>query len=234
MGGIEARHIGIILRQIGDDGFAVHPFKEIIALAVRRSRQIEIPGAHAQGPQPLADDGIRSQNVFGGEHRFGLLAVFLHDFEPAYVLFRPCVVQDMRPVHHAGGMKRGGFVGFVRRDDQPAVLPIIQVCGTVAAHAPMPDAVLSVGLFLVFAVPVIAAVHGQNTAAVGLDGPAVGIQPLLAGIKSVLHDPLLLCKKAAVHDRRRLWDSVSAWFTRRRTSGSARWRQREPPRPPCS
>ena len=98
----------------------------------------------------------------------------------------------MRPVHHAGGMQGGLLIRFIRRNNQPAVFPVVEIPGAVAAHAPMPDSVLSVGLFLVFAIPVIYSVHGQNAAAVGLNGLAAGIQPFPAGIKCMLHEKALL------------------------------------------
>ena len=187
MGAVIARHVGVILRQISADGLGVYALKVVIGFAVRGHRQIEIPGAHAQRTQTCTDDGIGAEQSFRCQHGGALGAILAHDFEPANVLPSHPIVDDMGPVHHGRGMQGRGRIAFIGRDHQPFILPVIQVFGGIAAHTPMPDAVLPIGMLLVLAVPVVDAVFIQNRPAMGLNALSCRIQPHLAGTNGCVH-----------------------------------------------
>ena len=186
MGAVIAGHVGVVLGEVGTDGLAVHPLEVVVGLAVLGHRQVEIPGAHAQGPQALAHLGVGAKQIVRGEHRLALGLILVHDLQPADEFLCALVIDDMGPVHAGAGVKRG--IGILRlgRDDDSLVLPVIEVRGAVAAHAPVPDPVFAVGFFLVLAVPVIYAVQDHQAAAMGLDPLAVRVQPDPAGIKRVI------------------------------------------------
>ena len=170
----------------------MHPLEVIIRLAVRGHHQVKVPGAHVQGLEPGAHHGVGPGEGAGGEHGGALTAVLFHDLQPADVFFRGRVVDDVRAVHAGGGMQRGIRLVGLGRDDQAQILPVIQIPGFIHAHAPVPNAVFPVGLFLVLAVPIVFAVLVENGAAVGLNALALGVQPNLAGPDAGIHEMGLL------------------------------------------
>ena len=196
VGAVVAGDVGVVVGEVGADGLRMDPLKIVVGLAVRGHRQVEVPGAHAQGAQALPHLGVGTQNVVRRQHGLRLGLVPVHDFQPADKLFRALVVEDVGPVHAGAGVQGGVGVLWLRGDDKSLVLPVVQVGGGVAPHAPVPNAVFAVGFFLVFPIPIIGAVQVHHRAAVGLDALALGVQPGLAGADGA---------GRCVHERFLLW-----------------------------
>ena len=115
------------------------------------------------------------------------IAALPHNLHPAHVFACSPVVNDVGPIHTSRGMEGGSLVFRLRRDNQAAVLPVVEIGGAVAPHPPVPDAVFTVGLFFILAIPIVQAILIKDGAAVGLNAAPTGIQPGPAGIKSVIH-----------------------------------------------
>ena len=190
VGGVVAGHIGVIIVQIGADGFAVHPFKIVIGFSVRRNDQIKIAGAHAQGLEVLMHHCIRSGETICRQNRGKLTTAGSHDFDPADVLFGGLVENDVGSVH-TGAVIKWGFGIVADGDNHTQILPVVKVGGFIHPDTVVPGFVLTVGVFLVFAVPVVFIVHSDDGTSVGLNAFAIGIQPYLAGIKTIVHGSLL-------------------------------------------
>jgi hypothetical protein len=103
-----------------------------------------------------------------------------HHLHPADILLREPVVNHVRPVHLGLGVERGSGVVLVRRDQKPQVLPVDEVLRAVAAHAPVPEAVLSVGLLLVLPVSAVGPVLAKQRRAVRLNPVSRGVKPHLS------------------------------------------------------
>ena len=97
----------------------------------------------------------------------------------------------MRAVH--AGRRVKGRILIIRagRDDQPFVLPVVKVFGSIGAHAPVPDAVFAICFFLIFPVKIVSAINVDDRPAVSLDPLSFCIEPYLAGMKTVVHFVLL-------------------------------------------
>ena len=184
--GVVARDVGVILGQIGADGLGVHALKVIVCLAVGGNDQIKVARAHIQGAQPLAHDGVGTCQRVGGQHRFILRAVVVHDLEPADEFLGLLVIDDVRTVHQRGGVQGRGGIVLARRNDQPKIFPVVKICRAVATHAPVPYFLLRIGVLLVFTVPVIVAVQVHDRAAVRLNALALGVKPYLTGSDAVI------------------------------------------------
>ena len=181
MSGVVARDVGIILGQVGANGLGVDPLEVVVGLSVGSHHQIEVSRAHVQGAQALSYNGVRTCQSIGCQHRLVLGAVAVHDLEPADELPRLLVVDNMGAVHQRSGVDGGGRILGVRGDDQPQILPVVEVGRLVAPHAPVPDALFGIGEFLVLAVPVVGTLPVHDRAAVCLDALALGVQPDLSG-----------------------------------------------------
>jgi hypothetical protein len=83
-------------------------------------------------------------------------------------------------------MDRGIRVFRVRRNDKSEIFPVIEICGLIASHAPMPDSVIGFCEFLVLSVPVVCAVKVHHGTAVCLDTLALGIKPYLSRANRVI------------------------------------------------
>ncbi len=112
-------HICVIIVQFSADGFRVDVFKVVIRSAIRSEGQIKISGAHAQWEQPGAHNAIGAGEFVGGQNRAGLGAVPVHDFKPADKLACTLVEENMRSVHHSGGVQGRRFIPRIRRDNKP-------------------------------------------------------------------------------------------------------------------
>ena len=155
MRGVIAGHIGVILRQIGDDRLRMYAFKEIIRFSVRCYGQVKVTRTHTKWAQFFPHNGIRTKEGVCRKHCFGLRLVFLHNFQPTDIFFGPCIINDVRTIHHRSGVQRAVRVIRHGRDEQTSILPVIQICRCVITNAPVPDARSLVRFFLVFAVPVV-------------------------------------------------------------------------------
>ena len=186
MGAVIAGHVGVVLGEVGADGLAVHPLKIIVGLAVPGHSQVKIARAHTERPQTLPHLSVGAQQAVRFEHGLALGLILVHDLQPADEFLRSLVVDDVRPVHAGRGMQGGSGILRLRWNDDPLVLPVVEIRRAVAAYAPVPDPVFAVGFFFILAVPVIYAVQDHQAAAMGLDPLAVRVQPDPAGIKRVI------------------------------------------------
>ena len=186
VGGVVARHVGVVLGEVGADGLGMDALEVVVGLAVGSHHQIEVTRAHIQGAQTLADNGVGACQRVGGEDGLILGAVAVHDLEPADEFLGLLVVDDVGSVHQRRGVDGGGGILGVGRDDQTQILPVVEVGGLVAPHAPVPDALFGIGEFLVLAVPVVRALPVHDGSAVGLDALALGVQPDLTGADGVV------------------------------------------------
>ncbi len=182
-----AGDIGVVVGEVGADELAVHALEvEVGPTVALVDDQIEVAGVHPQRVVPGLLDLVRSQQRRRGEHRVGLRVALTHDLQPADVPLGRGVVDDVRSVHHLGGVQWRRRIVDVGRDDQPEVVPVEEVGRRVAPHAPVPDAASRCGPLLVLAVPVERAVLVVHRATVRLDAATVGVVPHLAGTNGVV------------------------------------------------
>ena len=196
---VVARDVGVVVREVRADQLAVDALEVVVGLAVGRDGEVEVAGAHAERAQAGADELVGAVEAVGREDRLGLRAVRLYDLEPRDVLAGSLVMDDVRAVHHRGGVERVARLVGARRDDQALVLPVHEVRRAVAAHAPVPDARRAVGglgavcLLLVLAVPVVDPVLEEDGAAMRLDALAFGVEPGSAGKDLRVHLVGVVC-----------------------------------------
>ena len=183
---IVSRDVRVIRGEIRADRLRVNALKIIVGLAVFRDDQVEIAGAHIEGPEAFADDRIRAGEAVRRQNGLGLCSVLVHDLEPAHEFAGVFVEDNVRPVHVRRRVDAARGILGIRRNDESQILPVVKVRRAVAAHAPVPDALGGIREFLVLSVPIIGAVQERQRAAVGLYPLALGVEPHLPGPYAVI------------------------------------------------
>ena len=136
----------------------MYALKVVIRFSIVRDSKVKITGAHAKRQKALLYFRIRAKKPIRSQNGTALCAVCEHDLEPADVLPRAGIMKDMRTIHAAAWVQRGGRIIRLRWNDQPKIFPVVKIIRNIAADAPMPDTVFPSRFFFVFAVPVIPAV----------------------------------------------------------------------------
>ena len=169
-------HRGVPLRRVDEVGLPV------VVLEERHVAALAAVGTHA------AEVAVGAGGAVGHGHAGArLLVVGAVDVQPHHVLLRLRVVDDLRPLDDAGRVERVLRVVLDGREDDALVLPAEEVSRRVAGDSdrvdPPEQPLLGgrVRRVLVLAEPVVRALVVQDAAAVGLDGPAGGVEPDLAG-----------------------------------------------------
>ena len=83
-------------------------------------------------------------------------------------------------------MKWRERVQRVGLDNQPHVLPIVEIHGAVSPYSVCPHVGAGNGLFLVLTIPIVYAVLHHNLRRVGMYGIPVGVKPLPPGLDAVV------------------------------------------------
>lgn len=149
MGRVVAGDIGVVVGQVGADQLAVDALEVVEGLAVGRvDDEVEVAGVHAEGTDPGADHLVGAEDRIRGEDGRQLGVVLAHDLEPAHVRAGSGVADDVGWVDRLRRVQGRGEAVLVGRDDQAAVIPVVEVGRRVAPHAPVPDAAAGSGALL--------------------------------------------------------------------------------------
>jgi len=180
---------GIIICQCCAYQLEVRTFKEYIGFpGFLVCMQCEIAGIHLQGLIYFMNVGVRpfqSVRLHDAEELTDLTG---HDLQPHNILTGLLTVKEMRTIHTVGGMKRAVQIVGSGRDDQPAVFPVVKIPGGIESYVPMPDMILSSGLFFVLTKPIIESclliIKDRET--MSLDRFSVRVKPVLARLKGII------------------------------------------------
>src|ERR1700730_7067061 len=93
----------------------------------------------------------------------------------------------MRSIDELRRVQRRGFVVTVGRDDEPQVLPVVEILRAVTLRTPAADFSASGGELFVLTVPVEAIATLDDRAPMGLDGLTLGIRPRFARFEGMPH-----------------------------------------------
>ena len=177
-------HTQEVVGELGTDEFAVGTLEPDIALArLGVAPHVEVAHAEAFGLQAL-HILIRTPEVVGLHD--DEVAVGVHRLNPAYPLRGARIVEDVGTVEGLRIVQRRGGVDGVRRDNEPHVLPVVEVGRAVGTDTPRPHVAAQRGERFVLAIPVVDAVVTEHLKAVGLNGLAIGVEPYLAWADAVV------------------------------------------------
>ena len=183
---IETRYVRVVVGQIGTDRLGMDTLKIVICLSVGGNGKVKVTCAHIQRIKLFANDSVGTCKLVRSEYGLALRSVLFHYFKPANKFLGFAVIYNVGAIHHGGWMDRGIRVFRVRRNDKSEIFPVIEICGLIASHAPMPDSVIGFCEFLVLSVPVVRAVKVHHGTAVCLDTLALGIKPYLSGANRII------------------------------------------------
>ena len=136
-------------------------------------------------------NGRRSRYGHIPSLKIGAASQNARNFRPKHIAARGRVIEDVRSVHDIARMERR-FRGALRHQNNPLVVPVIQIVGRIQPHAVMPDRAAltrraSGYALFVFSIPPEAAAVKQQRASVRLYQFSFCVVPVFSGTDGTIH-----------------------------------------------